>query len=236
MHRKKRQPGTVFAGVRAWRLTALVLGLLLVPFAGRAAAYAALEPATSPSGYLVRLIINENVFPGERGYVSEDDTRSGMLAVLWVLHGRVSLIPDGYRQEHIATLRTTNVLDVITAKGQFEGFTRDGQGRPAMSPRVEERVQNLLRIANSGGKPGRFASLLNYAQGLASSYMEDGLQGADRFAGITTVYQLAVTGRAYAWMTDKDYYNPGGNYVSIPDALGGSPGGNRFYTLRKNPR
>jgi hypothetical protein len=37
-------------------------------------------------------------------------------------------------------------------------------------------------------------------------------------------------------MTDRDCYKPGGNFVAIPDVDGGSPGGNRFFTLRKEPR
>lgn len=214
-----------------------ILLVILCFWASAASAqFVKLVPPTTPSGYLARLLINENPFPGEKSYVSEDDTKAGMLSVLWVLHSRIHYIPSGYRQEHIATLRTDNVIDVMTAKRQFEGFYKDANGKPSAAPRVEQRVQNLLRIANSGGKPGRFASLLNYAQGLASAYMKEGIQGADRFAGISTVNKVSVTGRAYSWMTDKDCYNPGGNYISIPDAEGGSPGGNRFYTLRKDPR
>ena len=59
---------------------------------------------------------------------------------------------------------------------------------------------------------------------------------ADRFAGLTVVNQVAVTGRAYSWMTGMDYYNPGGNFVRIPDDHQGLLGGNRFFTLRKDPK
>jgi hypothetical protein len=101
---------------------------------------------------------------------------------------------------------------------------------------VEERLNNLLQIANSGGKPGRFAALLNYAQGLAQAYVKEGIEGADRFAGLKRVGSLQVTGRAYSWMTDVDSYHPGGNFVNIPSAEEGSLGGNRFFTLRKEPK
>jgi hypothetical protein len=37
-------------------------------------------------------------------------------------------------------------------------------------------------------------------------------------------------------MTDVDSYHPGGNFVSIPNADDGSMGGNRFFTLRKEPK
>ena len=201
-----------------------------------AADFARLEPATSADGYLARLLANESPFPGERGFVSEADTKATMLSILWVLHARMNHVPPGYQQEEIAAIRSQNVIDVITAKNQCEGFSKDAAGQPVAAPRVEARIQNLLRIANSGDKPGRFANLLNFVQGLARAYLAGGIPGADRFAGLTVVNQVAVTGRAYSWMTGMDYYNPGGNFVTIPDAQQGLLGGNRFFTLRKDPK
>ena len=198
--------------------------------------FASLQPAAQPAGYLARLLINESPFPGERGYVSEEDTKATMLSILWVLHSRIHHVPEGYSQEEIAAIRTQNIIDVITAKGQCEGFSKGPDGKPATDARVEARIQNLLRIANSGGKPGRFASLLLYAQGLANAYLKEGIQGADRYAGLAMVNRIPVTGRAYSWMTGMDYYHPGGNFVKIPDAQQGVLGGNRFYTLRKEPQ
>jgi hypothetical protein len=215
-----------------------VAAAILCGAAGSAAAgeFVRLEPAAAPAGYLARLLINEAPFPGERGYVGEEDTKAAMLSVLWVLHARLNHIPAGYRQEEIAAIRSQNILEVITARNQCEGFYKDAAGRPVAVPRVEARVQNLLRIANGGGRPGRFANLLNFGQGLASAYLKGGIPGADRFAGLTVVNQVAVTGRAYSWMTGQDYYDPGGNFVKIPDAQQGLLGGNRFFTLRKVPR
>jgi hypothetical protein len=34
-------------------------------------------------------------------------------------------------------------------------------------------------------------------------------------------------------MTDRDYYNPGGSYLRIPENDDGVLGGNRFFTLRR---
>ncbi len=224
--------GKIFGIRPAW-----VLALLIGSAAGAAAEeYARLEPPPAAAGYLARLLINESPFPGERGFVSEEDTKATMLSILWVLHSRMNHVPPGYKQEEIAAIRSQNVIEVITAKNQCEGFSRDAAGKPVAAPRVEARVQNLLRIANSGGKPGRFANLLNFGQGLASAYLAGGIPGADRFAGLTVVSQVAVTGRAYSWMTGQDYYSPGGNFVKIPDAQQGLLGGNRFFTLRKDPR
>ena len=195
-----------------------------------------MEAASAPSGYLARLLINEAPFPGERGFVSEEDTKATMLSILWVLHARMNHVPPGYRQEEIAAIRSQNVIEVITAKNQCEGFSKDASGKPVSAPRVEARIQNLLRIANGGDKPGRFANLLNFGQGLASAYLAGGIPGADRFAGLTVVNQVAVTGRAYSWMTGQDYYSPGGNFVKIPDSQQGLLGGTRFFTLRKEPQ
>ncbi len=199
-----------------------------------AAPFAELKPPTSEPGYLARLLINEAPFPGEQGYVSVEDTKAAMSQILWVVHSRIHHIPDGYRQEHIASIRTDDIFDIITAggeKGQCDGFYRDPAGNLAAVPRVEERVRYLLSIANSGGKPGKFAGLLNYAQGLAEAYLKGGMSEADKFAGIRRVQNIQVTGRGYSWMTDRDYYSPGGRFIKIPNDQNGSLGGNRFFTL-----
>ena len=195
-----------------------------------------MEPAAAAPGYVARLLINEAPFPGERGWLSEEDSKAAMLSILWVLHARMNFVPAGYTQLQIASIRSQNILEVITAKNQCEGFFKDAAGQPACAPRVEERLRYLTQIANRGDQPGRFANLLNFGQGLASAYLAGGIPGADRFAGLTLVNQVAVTGRAYSWMTGMDYYNPGGNFVTIPDAQLGLLGGNRFFTLRKDPK
>jgi hypothetical protein len=204
--------------------------------AGLAADFAAIEPANTDEGYLARLLINETPFPGEHGYQSTDDTKAAMLSILWVLHSRIDNVPPGYTQKQLANSSSDNIIDLITAPMQCEGFSMGANGKPTMAPRVEERLNYLKKIANSGGKPGKFAGLLNFGQGLASAYLENGIPGADRFAGLETVNRITVTGRAYSWMTDQNIYNPGGNFVTIPDSDSGSLGGNRFFTLRKDPK
>ena len=216
----------------------LILALALAPFRV-AAAFVQIDPSDTTNGYVARLLINESPFPGERGYVSESDTKGAMLQILWVLHARLHLIPAGYRQQQVAGVRSTDIIDIITGTGgrrQCEGFYRDAKGNFVTEPRVEERLKYLLKIANSGGRPGRFAGLLNYAQGLASAYLHGGIEEADRFAGLQLVGSIQVTGHAYSWMTDIDNYHPGGNFVSIPSTDEGVLGGNRFFTLRKFPR
>jgi len=208
-------------------------------FAQTDSTFVRFDPANTVSGYLARLLINEVPFPGERAYVSEAETQGAMLQILWVLHGRLRLIPRGYRQEHIAGVRADDILDVICGseeRRQCEGFYRDKSGQFMMDLRVEERLNYLIKIANSGGKPGRFARLLNYGQDLARAYVAEGITGIDRYGKPTRVGHVHVTGRAYSWMTDMNSYHPGGNFVFIPDGQQGALGGNRFFTLKKNPK
>ena len=113
--------------------------------------FAELDDPTSVSGYLARLLINETSFPGERAYVSETDSKGSMLAVLWVLHGRIQHIPPGYRQSQIAGVSSTNIIDVITGGGgkrQCEGFYRDAAGGKLFTSTV---------YVEEGGNP-RFTS------------------------------------------------------------------------------
>lgn len=215
---------------------AAMLALALGAAAARGGEFASLEGADTKAGYLARLLINETPFPGERGYVSVEDTESAMREVLFVLHSRIKAIPEGYKQEEIAAVRTADILDVITARNQCEGFSRDAAGKRTMAPRVGERVEYLLKIANSGKAPGRFARLVNYAQSLATAYFAGEPEGSGLFADLALVGGVPVTGRAYSWMTGQDVYHPGGNFVRIPEAQHGLLGGNRFFTLRKVPK
>ena len=223
-------------------LTLTFFGLVLsgvIETEAASAPFAQLDPPDIPTGYLARLLINETPFPGERAYESEVETREAMLAVLWVLHSRIHQIPKRYTQQQVAGVQSNDIIDVITGTGgrrQCEGFYRDATGQFVTARRVEERVDNLLRIANSGDKPGRFSGLLNFAQGLAREYFKSGISGADRYAALRRVGSVKVTGRAYSWMTDVDSFHPGGNFVAIPSADDGSLGGNRFFTLREVPQ
>ena len=212
--------------------------LLQVTATAASAAGVALPHSSSLEGYVCRLLINEVPFPGERGYRSEKDTMAAMDSLLNVLDSRLQHIPPGYTQQQIAMVRTSNIIDVITAggpKGQFDGFYRDSGGKPVMVPRVGERIDRLVGIANQGA-PGRFALILNHAVAVSKDYLQGKAVPPNLHAGVTSVESVPATGRAYSWMTDEQRYHPGGNYLRIPDGQTGSLGGNRFFTLRKNPR
>lgn len=208
--------------------------LYLIPFQLHAAKFVELDSPGTEEGYLAYLLINENPFPGEEGYVSMNNSKTGMVQILWVLNDRLRFIPKGYTQLQVANIKTDSIVGIITAEGQCEGFHLDADGKPAFDYRVKERIDHLVKIANSGKKPGKFAKLLNFAKDLSKTYVEYvKIFNPNIFQNIFIINRINVTGRAYSWMTDKDYYSPGGTFVAIPDSLGGSQGGNRFYTLKE---
>lgn len=207
------------------------------------ATHAVAGPVNVPSagtteGYVARLLINEVPFPGERGYKSEEDTMAAMEQLLMVLDRRLENVPPPYTQKQIAATAADDIIDIITVggeKGQFDGFYRDARGRPAMVPRVGERYDNLVSIA-SKGQPGKFARLLNHGGSIATAYMKAKAEPTDRHAPVKVAQGAPATGGAYSWMTDEVRYHPGGNFLRIEDRDQGSLGGNRFFTLRKDPK
>jgi hypothetical protein len=217
-----------------WGVGAALVAVLLGGFAPvTAAENVRLAPADTPQGYLARLLVNEVPFPGERFWVSEEDSSSAQFAILWVLRNRLRHIPRGYTQRQVAAVTTDDVVDLLTAggvHGQVEGFYRGPDGRPTMTSHVTERLAHLLAVANRG-TPGKFARLLNHAQQLADGFVANA--PADRFAALRELDGVAVTGSAYGWMTDRDIFRPGGNFVRIGDRWRGGMGGNRFFTLRQ---
>ncbi len=231
----KRRRITVCVGDRL-SLALLAAAALLLPCAAHA--QGTLPAASGVDGYVCRLLINEVPFPGERGYTSEADSMLAMEGLLRVLDARIKYIPPGYTQQQIASVRTSNIIDIITAggeKGQFDGFYRDASGTPVMVPRITDRIDNLVQIAGRG-TPGKFARLLDHAAILAQSYTSGALACRDPHKDVRVVNGVPATGRAYSWMTDVQQYSPGGNFLRIPDDQEGSLGGNRFFTLRKDPR
>jgi len=189
----------------------------------------------TPEGFIARLLINEVPFPGEHGYVSEEDSKAAMRQVLAVLANRTYNIPANYKQVHIAGVKTTNILQVITAggvRGQVDGFYLDKNGKLAVVSRVDKRIDYLKSIAGKG-KPGRFARLLNYGIQIATDFAKKQKNIQDIYKGLQKIGSTPVTGSGYSWMTDTSRFHPGGNYIKIPNQNKGSLGRNRFFTLKK---
>jgi hypothetical protein len=189
---------------------------------------------SSEAGYLATLLVNETAFPGERGYVSEANSKQAMDNVLLVLDARMRFVPSPYKRIQLAQTSSAKLLDVMTAggvHGQVEGFYRGTDGAAVVMPRIQKRLGYLFNIGNDGA-PGRFARLLNYASRISTDYIASLERPENLYLHLRVVHGTAVTGRAYSWMTDRRYYHSGGNFVRIPNDLNGSLSGNRFFTLK----
>jgi len=197
-----------------------------------------LLPVANEVGFMARLLINETPFPGEKGYVSEANSKQTMDAILAVVVNRAHRVPRPYSRKAVASVDTSDLIEIVAAggkRGQVDGFYLDEHSKPAVVPRVEERVEYLLMVANKG-TPGTFAALFTYAQEQSRKALDEHEAAKDPFALLSEIGQIPVTGYSFAWMTDAPQFNPGGNFLRIPNQSNGSLGGNRFFTLRKNPQ
>jgi hypothetical protein len=115
-------------------------------------------------------------------------------------------------------------VDIITAPGQFQGFFRDESGMVHLSASVQQRIQEVVRLANTDGC------------GPSSRLVDDAMQVTlaritDPFAGVTRVERIAAKGGSYGWQ-QEGAADLGGSFLAIPVSHGGIIQGNQFYTLR----
>ena len=236
MKRKKRKPPTSPFFIVAPILSIFTLSALFgMIFMYRGQPNRENPAAIAVPDYLAALLINEVPFPGEPAFKNADDSKDAMRAILWTLHNRRAAPPPGYTRWHIAATPSDNLVDVITAFNQMDGFYVARNNRHTYAPRVGERIGYLRRLAQRDDTP-TISTLLEFAETAALNYaQEKPLPFPDPFAKLTMIDEVEVTGSAYGWMMDDLQFHPGGNYVRIPDEHGGGLGGNRFFTLRKTP-
>jgi len=185
--------------------------------------------------YLAALLINEVPFPGEPAFKNAADSKAAMEAILWTIHSRRAALPTGYTRRQVAATPSTNLVDILTAANQMEGFFKTDDDRHTFAPRVKERVDYLNLLGQRDDTP-TITELLGYARTAAHDYvLGNALPFPNPFASLTNLPPDEVTGSPYGWMTDDPVFHPGGNFIRIPDNAGGSLGGNRFFTLRKTP-
>lgn len=91
----------------------MAVSVLLQP--SLVAANVKLPSYRSTEGYLCKLLLNEVAFPGEHGYISEQDTMRAMDNILLVLDARIHFIPSPYTRYQVAQTSSEKLLDIITA-------------------------------------------------------------------------------------------------------------------------
>lgn len=184
-----------------------------------------LPSLTSNEGILVRMFIAESKNPGYSGY-DPDEVRRGFFAMKAVVDNRLRNNPGRFNAPG-----ATTYTHIITAPGQWHGFTRDAQGNTQIARDIVNRIEDVMTKANTGS-PGRYYQFVQNALEVAAADVND------PFRSLTSIGGVAVTGGAYGWRTEGST-SPGPNFVLIPKipvppfAVGGVLGGNQFYALRK---
>jgi hypothetical protein len=200
------------------RRSAFVLLLLLTTSPTASAAPIALPDSSTVAGAVARLLLAESLTPATKAY-DEAQVKRGMQAMKAALSNRLSHNPAQF-----GAPKATSVLDILTAPGQFAGFSRDAKGALVIDKAVQDRLNDILKKANTG-KPGKYYQLVQNANEVAAA------PANDPWAKLTTVGKIKVVGGTFGWRRAGSG-SPGGSFVAIP---GGLLGGNQFYTI-KSPK
>jgi hypothetical protein len=171
--------------------------------------------STDP-GVLSRLIIAECENPGYADY-NQADGRLSFRMMQAVVVNRLNNHPSQF-----SAPGATNLTDIITAPGQFEGFSMSG-GAVQISAAVSNRIATVMTNANAGD-PGPYYQFVQDIVTCVNGPVSDPL------GGVTSINGTAVQGGVYGWRTVGSG-DPGGSFFPIPAALAGIVLGNQFYTL-----
>lgn len=171
-------------------------------------------------GVVARLLIAENSTPDSLQY-SETRTLRAMNAMKAVVDNRLHNHPSQFGAPN-----AVNYIDIITVPGQFHGFSKNAAGDVVLSADVQQRIDEILGIANSN-TPGQFLQFVEDAISIAYGGV------SDPFAGVKSIGGVQVIGGGYGWRSVALTSNPGGRFVLIPASLGGVIQGNKFYTLKQ---
>lgn len=188
------------------------------------AARITLPDIATDAGLIARLLLAECRGPGFADY-DESAAKSAMKAMRAVVENR--------KQRPSLFLATGNsTLQIVTAppgaadhpQRQFAGFFLGADGRLAISPAVQARIDDILARANSG-VPGRFAAFVNNAIAIAQGAVED------PFSGLTSINGTAVKAGAFGWRPEGNPIS-GPLFVQIPASMSGVILRTQFYALK----
>jgi hypothetical protein len=181
-----------YRGVAVAKVAVTVLDKLVMP------------GAAGEEGLIVRLLLAENLAPGQPGYDAADSKKS-MQWMRVVLANRLKNNPAQF-----AAPDAKNITDIVKAKQQFEGFEK----YPTLNAKLSARINEIVQIANNDND----ARQERYVQ-----FLQDALDVAKG----PLITDPCPTG-LYGWKTDGST-PPGGRFEKYSAPLSG----NQFYTLGK---
>jgi hypothetical protein len=180
-----------------------------------------LPAISTDKGVLCRQLIAKRNNPGSPSY-DEQEVLKAMKAMKAAVDNRLHYsdpIIFGARGAH-------SWFDIITAPGQFQGFSKGDDGQLVISSNIQKLIDDVMMKANTGA-PGAYTRFVQNAIDVANNDVDD------PFRNLTMIGTVNVFGGGYSWLTDGRG-EPGGSYVKIPDEQGGLIAGNRFYALAKS--
>jgi hypothetical protein len=171
----------------------------------------ALSDIGTDAGIIERVLLAEVMSPGYDAY-DEAKALKVMQAIANCIYNRKE-----YSNPSLFGITSQNptVLDVVTAPGQFAGFSKGADGKLKPSTGIDSHIQEILDNANSGA-PGIYYKFIENAKAVASS-----------------THTSPFSEEVYAFKTSTSD-DPAGLLVRIKDVDG--PGKDillkqKFYTL-----
>ncbi len=164
----------------------------------------ALPPVGTEDHILASMLIVENISPGQRSFVSADQTLISMQWMRWVLVNRLRFGSAHFGAGKVATTLTNS----IKAPNQVKGFER----YPSIETGQKMVIDDVLKMANDSTN----ANFQTYRQ-----YVQNAIDVA---RGVKSGSDPCSTG-LYAWRT-SGRGSPGPNFIFYE-----SRGGQDFYTL-----
>ena len=122
----------------------------------------ALSDISSDAGIIERVLLAEVMSPAYGAY-NEGKAKRVMKAIVNCIYNR-----KNYSNPELFGIHSQNpsVLDVVTAPGQFAGFSLGADGTLELSSSVEAHIQDILDSANQGA-PGKYYRFVEAAKSIA---------------------------------------------------------------------
>jgi hypothetical protein len=182
-----------------------------------------LPPLNTDSGIIARMLINEVRGPGYSSY-DADLSKKSMRVIKKEVENRLT------KPNFFNASGATNAIGIITAPGQYDGFSKNSAGNIVISQSVQNNIDSIVAKANSG-PPGPYAQFVQNCIDVANGT----ISSLDPFANITNIGGQSVEGDVYGHRTAGSSH-PGGSFVAIPDNDGHATDGvfnnQQFYTLK----
>ena len=158
-------------------------------------------------GALSRMLLVENITPGQPAFISSQQTQASMQCMVWVLKNRMTLGSHNFGTSQ----DVSSLMGLIKAKNQIAGF----ENYPTIAASQNSLLNDILKFANDANHP-KCAAFRQYVQD-AIEIAKGSNRGTD-----------PCPTKLYGWRT-AGATSPGLNFVKF-NTLGGQD----FYSITSN--